>query len=194
MTQQDTAKKTEGAANIDSSSTATKVTNSTDAAPSAPKQSSNPQTPTQKKTAKEGVNLSEGKQFAQSAATPSVAAFSGKAAAQNATTGKKPSKYQHGRQKNFYNPPGKVLRHLAQQSYYDNFYGNQGQFYTLKQKYKTQLCRHFTETGACPLDKYCQFAHGPTELRQANDVSNELKICHIGCLKYLFSWYDFDQN
>ena len=26
--------------------------------------------------------------------------------------------------KNFYNPPGKVMRHLAQQSYYDNFYGN----------------------------------------------------------------------
>jgi len=61
------------------------------------------------------------------------------------------------------------LRHLAQQSYYDNFYGNQGQFYTLKQKYKTQLCRHFTDNGVCPLDKYCQFAHGPTELRQAND-------------------------
>jgi hypothetical protein len=39
--------------------------------------------------------------------------------------------------KNFYNPPSKVMRHLAQQSYYDNFYGNQGQFYTLKQKYKT---------------------------------------------------------
>jgi len=34
--------------------------------------------------------------------------------------------------KNFYNPPGKVMRHLAQQSYFDNFYGNQGQFYTLK--------------------------------------------------------------
>jgi len=73
------------------------------------------------------------------------------------------------RQRNFYNPPQKVLRHLAQQSYYDNFYGNQGQFYTLKQKYKTQLCRHFTENGSCPLAQYCQFAHGPEELRQAND-------------------------
>lgn len=171
MTQQDnTAKKQEGAANIDSSSTASKVTNSTNAASQAEKRTSNPQTPKQNK-AKDGENKSESKQFAQSAATPQVAAFSGKSNQQANSTGKKPSKYQHGRQKNFYNPPGKVLRHLAQQSYYDNFYGNQGQFYTLKQKYKTQLCRHFTETGTCSLDKYCQFAHGPTELRQANDVS-----------------------
>jgi hypothetical protein len=73
--------------------------------------------------------------------------------------------------KNFYNPPGKVMRHLAQQSYYDNFYGNQGQFYTLKQKYKTQMCKHFTENGNCPLAQYCQFAHGPSELRQSHDVS-----------------------
>jgi hypothetical protein len=77
----------------------------------------------------------------------------------NAThSGSGKSKYhknQPQKQRNFYNPPQKVLRHLAQQSYYDNFYGNQGQFYTLKQKYKTQLCRHFTETGECPLAKYC---------------------------------------
>jgi hypothetical protein len=74
--------------------------------------------------------------------------------------------------KNFYNPPGKVMRHLAQQSYYDNFYGNQGQFYTLKQKYKTQMCKHFLGHGTCPLQQYCQFAHGPSELRQSNDVSD----------------------
>ena len=73
--------------------------------------------------------------------------------------------------KNFYNPPGKVMRHLAQQSYFDNFYGNQGQFYTLKQKYKTQMCKHFLANNDCPLAQYCQFAHGPTELRQSNDVS-----------------------
>jgi hypothetical protein len=60
-----------------------------------------------------------------------------------------------GRPRNFYNPPGKVLRHLAQQSYYDNFYGNQGQFYTLKQKFKTQMCKHFLETGKCPLQQFC---------------------------------------
>ena len=57
----------------------------------------------------------------------------------------------NGRPRNFYNPPGKVMRHLAQQSYYDNFYGNQGQFTTLKQKYKTQLCKHYLENNKCPL-------------------------------------------
>lgn len=57
----------------------------------------------------------------------------------------------NGRPRNFYNPPGKVLRSLANQSYYDSFYGNQGQIYTLKQKYKTQLCKHYLENEACPL-------------------------------------------
>ena len=38
----------------------------------------------------------------------------------------------NGEKRNFYNPPGKVMRHLAQQSYYDSFYGNSGQFYNLK--------------------------------------------------------------
>lgn len=74
-----------------------------------------------------------------------------------------------GRPRNFYNPPGKVMRHLAQQSYYDNFYGNQGQFNTLKQKYKTQLCKHYLEHTKCPLAQYCQFAHGQEDLRQPND-------------------------
>ena len=93
------------------------------------------------------------------------------------SNGKPKSKYKgkgvdsKGRPRNFYNPPGKVLRHLAQQSYYDNFYGNQGQFYTLKQKYKTQMCKHFLDSGKCPLQQFCQFAHGPSELRQPNDVS-----------------------
>jgi len=95
----------------------------------------------------------------------------------NNSSGKSKSRYKgkgvdaKGRPRNFYNPPGKVLRHLAQQSYYDNFYGNQGQFYTLKQKFKTQMCKHFLDTGKCPLQQFCQFAHGPTELRQPNDVS-----------------------
>jgi hypothetical protein len=57
----------------------------------------------------------------------------------------------NGRPRNFYNPPGKVLRSLANQSYYDSFYGNQGQIYTLKQKYKTQLCKHYLENSDCPL-------------------------------------------
>ena len=98
MTQLDATKKQDGAAEIDSSSIATKVTNSSIAAPSADKRSSNPQTPTQKKGIKEDDNLSEGKQFAQSAATPAVDSFSGKAMNQSAnSTGKKPSKYQHNR-------------------------------------------------------------------------------------------------
>ena len=84
-------------------------------------------------------------------------------ASTNATnsSGSKKGRYKgkgvdaHGRPRNFYNPPGKVLRHLAAaQSYYDNFYGNQGQFYTLKQKYKTQMCKHFSETGTCSLKQY----------------------------------------
>jgi hypothetical protein len=75
----------------------------------------------------------------------------------------------NGRPRNFYNPPGKVLRSLANQSYYDSFYGNQGQIYTLKQKYKTQLCKHYLENESCPLHQFCQFAHGDTELRQPSD-------------------------
>lgn len=61
------------------------------------------------------------------------------------------------------------MRHLQQASYYDNFYGTQGQFYTLKQKYKTQMCKHYLEEGECPLRQYCQFAHGPEELRKSTD-------------------------
>lgn len=92
----------------------------------------------------------------------------------NNSSGKK-SRYKgkgfdaNGRPRNFYNPPGKVMRHLAQQSYYDNFYGSQGQFNTLKQKYKTQLCKHYLEQSKCPLAQYCQFAHGQEDLRQPND-------------------------
>lgn len=93
------------------------------------------------------------------------------------STGKNQKKYKfkerkldvNGKKRNFYNPPGKVMRHLAQQSYYENFYGNQGQFYTMKQKYKTQMCKHWMEDNTCPLKEYCQFAHGPEDLRQPND-------------------------
>ena len=77
----------------------------------------------------------------------------------------------NGRPRNFYNPPGKVLRNLSNYQYYDSFFGNQGQIYTLKQKFKTQMCKHFMDTGVCSLQQFCQFAHGPKELRQPNDVS-----------------------
>ena len=99
------------------------------------------QTPSPVKT--EGMNLAVEKKT-QSAGNPSQ---KGK--------GRYSKRDQNGRPRNFYNPPSKVLRHLAQQSYYDNFYGNQGQFYTLKQKYKTQLCKHYMETGVCSLEKFC---------------------------------------
>lgn len=38
------------------------------------------------------------------------------------------------------------------------------------------MCKHYLETGECPLEKYCQFAHGPDELRQPNDVSKNSQI------------------
>jgi len=31
------------------------------------------------------------------------------------------------------------------------------------------MCKHFLDNGKCPLQQYCQFAHGPSELRQPND-------------------------
>lgn len=31
------------------------------------------------------------------------------------------------------------------------------------------MCKHFLDEGECPLHQYCQFAHGPEELRQPND-------------------------
>lgn len=141
------------------------------------KKTGNPQTPKTKKSKEEGASDHKG-----SAST--AAHSSGKSANFNSGSGK--SKYKNGQKRNFYNPPGKVLRHLAQQSYYDNFYGNQGQFYTLKQKYKTQLCKHFLDTGMCPLDKYCQFAHGAEELRQATDVSNGIPNPTVGTAQELW--------
>lgn len=71
--------------------------------------------------------------------------------------------------KNFYNPPGKVIRQCAQQTYYDNFYGNQGNYHSLKTKYKTQMCIHFLNKGNCQLGNSCLYAHGPNELRQPTD-------------------------
>jgi len=31
------------------------------------------------------------------------------------------------------------------------------------------MCKHFINEGKCPLHQYCQFAHGPEELRLPND-------------------------
>ncbi|XP_075906063.1 mRNA decay activator protein ZFP36L1 [Nelusetta ayraudi] len=35
-------------------------------------------------------------------------------------------------------------------------------------RYKTELCRSFTESGMCKYGSKCQFAHGPEELRDLN--------------------------
>ena len=77
---------------------------------------------------------------------------------------------KHGVEKrNYYNPPGKVNHYQAKESYYKRFYSNQGYYYNMKQKYKTQICTHYMEEGQCSLHQYCQFAHGPEELRQPSD-------------------------
>lgn len=148
-----------------------------DKAPSTPakqykKKNANPQTPEQKKAAP-----------AEKGTAPS--AKTNYSTGTYASSGKGKPRYKgkgldaYGRPRNFYNPPGKVLRQLAQQSYYENFYGNQGVSHQLKQKYKTQLCKHYLEGGSCPLQQYCQFAHGPDDLRQPNDVSNILDLNSI---------------
>ncbi len=33
-------------------------------------------------------------------------------------------------------------------------------------KYKTELCKNFSETGFCPYRKKCKFAHGINELNE----------------------------
>ena len=45
----------------------------------------------------------------------------------------------------------KSLENRRNPSYYDCFYGKEGQINTLMQKYKTKLCRHFKLNGYCPL-------------------------------------------
>lgn len=116
------------------------------------KRSSNPQTPKQTQQ----IDLDKAAVDAAKKAGSDSQTQPSSSAGQSNSPGKK-TRYKgkgvdaQGRPRNFYNPPGKVMRHLAQQSYYDNFYGNQGQFNTLKQKYKTQLCKHFLENNKCPL-------------------------------------------
>lgn len=32
-------------------------------------------------------------------------------------------------------------------------------------QYKTKMCRHWEQTGSCPYNEKCLFAHGPHEVR-----------------------------
>ena len=43
-------------------------------------------------------------------------------------------------------------------------------------KYKTQLCRHFSATGTCSLGAKCMFAHGQQELR-GNGIILIERVC-----------------
>jgi hypothetical protein len=45
-------------------------------------------------------------------------------------------------------------------------------------KYKTRMCTTWQETGSCPYEHTCCFAHGPTELRDLS--SNHKLLASIG--------------
>jgi tristetraprolin len=46
-------------------------------------------------------------------------------------------------------------------------------------RYKTELCRTFSESGRCRYGAKCQFAHGLSELRQANrHPKYKTELCH----------------
>lgn len=47
--------------------------------------------------------------------------------------------------------------------------------------YKTEMCKHFVETGTCRYDTVCQFAHGPEQLR---DVLRHPKYRTTKCKVY----------
>ncbi|XP_004617432.1 mRNA decay activator protein ZFP36 [Sorex araneus] len=50
---------------------------------------------------------------------------------------------------------------------------------TTSSRYKTELCRTFSESGRCRYGSKCQFAHGLGELRQANrHPKYKTELCH----------------
>ncbi|KAM4641163.1 mRNA decay activator protein ZFP36 [Discoglossus pictus] len=50
---------------------------------------------------------------------------------------------------------------------------------TLSARYKTELCRTFSETGICKYGVKCQFAHGKAELREPNrHPKYKTELCH----------------
>ncbi|MEE6490644.1 hypothetical protein FKM82_015924 [Ascaphus truei] len=49
----------------------------------------------------------------------------------------------------------------------------------LSPRYKTELCRTFSETGICKYGAKCQFAHGQSELREPNrHPKYKTELCH----------------
>ena len=42
--------------------------------------------------------------------------------------------------------------------------------------YKTQICKHFMQSGHCAKGEACHFAHGDAELRRKEDVSLRFHI------------------
>ncbi|OCT66333.1 hypothetical protein XELAEV_18042589mg [Xenopus laevis] len=50
---------------------------------------------------------------------------------------------------------------------------------TLSPRYKTELCRTYSETGTCKYGAKCQFAHGKIELREQNrHPKYKTELCH----------------
>merc|ERR1719162_663238 len=45
-------------------------------------------------------------------------------------------------------------------------------------KYKTELCRNWSQTGACPYNERCQFAHGYGDMRMRRQpAAYKTRIC-----------------
>nr|1M9O_A Chain A, Tristetraproline [Mus musculus] len=54
-----------------------------------------------------------------------------------------------------------------------------GSHMTTSSRYKTELCRTYSESGRCRYGAKCQFAHGLGELRQANrHPKYKTELCH----------------
>ena len=48
-------------------------------------------------------------------------------------------------------------------------------------KYKTVICKHFTQHGQCQMGDRCHFAHGQAELRQLSDpLPESYHLYHAG--------------
>ena len=51
--------------------------------------------------------------------------------------------------------------------------------------YKTAICRALRETGSCPFEGYCRFAHSEDELRPPPPVSRPALLVCLRCLSSL---------